>query len=102
MTRVMTRGRATLLSLALISISACVHTPAQRPESMPSAGAVAPAAPAEVSTQPFPPPAAPAAEGSAPVAAEAAVPPNAAQAVPESQVALTLSPAPPVATAAAT
>lgn len=98
----MTRGRVALLSLALITISACAHTPAQRPESLPAAQAVAPAAAAEVSTQPSPQPAAAATDGSAPVTAEAAVATSAAQAAPESQVALAPSQAPPEAAATAT
>ena len=98
----MTRGRVALLSLALITISACAHTPAQRPESLPAAQAVAPAAAAEVSTQPSPPPAPAATDGSAPVTAEAAVATSAAQAAPESQVALAPSQPSPATAATAT
>src|SRR5579859_1984194 len=107
----MTRGREALLGLALISISACVHTPAQQRAGIPAAviapatAAADPAAtaaanlatpaaePAADPTPASPPSAAPAAQAPAPVTADTAVPAAAAQVPPESQAALGLSPA---------
>src|SRR5579864_6709599 len=93
----MTRGREALLSLALLALSACAHTPAQRPVNIPAAEAAAPAAPAVPSPEatPPPPPSASASPDSAsPAAADAAMPATAAQVPSEPQVAFTLSPAP--------
>jgi len=94
----MTRGREALLSLALLAICACAHSPAPRPENIPAAAIAAPAAPAAPSSDatPPPPPSASASTDSAsPAAADAAMPATAAQVPSEPQVALTLTPAPP-------
>ncbi|HYM43811.1 MAG TPA: LysM peptidoglycan-binding domain-containing protein [Steroidobacteraceae bacterium] len=103
----MRRGREALLCLALIGISACVHTPAQRPQSAPVAVVPAPAAaqaaPVAEPTPAVPAPAATPAEGVSPAAADVAdvtVPAPAAPAASPPPVAITQSPTPPEAPAA--
>src|SRR5579872_1179882 len=94
----MTRGRAALLSVALLAICACAHSPAPRPENIPAAAVAAPAAPAAPSpdaTPPPPPSASASTDSASPAAADAAMPATAAQVPSEPQVALTLTPAPP-------